>query len=485
MRLKKLIEGLCLEYRGGKQEVEVTGLTSNSKHTFFGNLFIAKRGCQECYIEEAIANGAKVVVTEIYNPFLPEQIIQLLTKEIALVEKELATRFYQEPSKQLCVFGITGTNGKTTTSYLIKHLADGLGKPCGLVGTNEYLIYDRHLPSYMTTPDLLTNQKLLREMVKTECQAAVLEVSSHGLDQGRVDLIDFDVAIFTNLSQDHLDYHANMEEYFLAKSRLFSHLEPTKWAILPFEDPLTKRLQELTQAQILTYGLSVEADLYATDLICSLRGTQATLHFKEETESLTFPLIGKFNLLNGLAAAGALLSQGFSLKECLCLLATFGSVAGRLESVENDLGVHIFVDYAHTPDALENILHLLSSLKEEGKLITVFGCGGQRDRTKRPMMGQVAARFSDEIVITSDNPRKEDPLSICEQIAKGCLDSAFEIELDRRKAIEKALEVASEGDIVLIAGKGHEGSQIFSHQTVAFDDKNVVQEVIRNLTPVH
>lgn len=473
MRLKKLIQQIAdIEVKGSK-EIEITGLCANSKVVSPGNLFIAKKGLKQDgskFIPDAIAAGAVAVLSDMYDPFL--EVVQLIHPDVAKIEAILAAAYYQHPSTSLKMIGITGTNGKTTTSFLIKHLLDSAGVKTGVIGTIEWIIGDCHFPATMTTPDVITNHKLLKEMVGAECQAAVMEVTSHALVQNRVGEIGFDITLFTNLTQDHLDYHGDMESYRQSKERLFSALQQGKWAIFNADDPA----QFSTQAKRLTYGIEQPADLKAKDLKLTDKGIQFTAVYKGLAIECKSPLIGKFNVYNLLAAISVGLCSGCTIEHCVTALKTFKGVPGRLERVKNRLGLNIFVDFAHTDDALERVLETLIPIKK-GKLITVFGCGGDRDKQKREKMGRVVSRLSDGAIITSDNPRSEDPEAIIQQILKGFDPKCpFAVEVDRYKAIQKAIEQMGKDDILLIAGKGHEKEQIFAHKVIPFDDVEVAKQ---------
>src|ERR1700722_15861752 len=478
MRLKKLIADLPIEvYRGG-HDVEISGLCSHSRLVAPGNLFIAKKGSIDDgakYIEEAVLSGVSAILTDLPNPFL-KGVAQLIHPSPAEIEAKIAARFYGYPSEELYVVGVTGTNGKTTTTYLIKHLFDQLGFPCGLIGTIEYIIGKHYFDAERTTPDVVTTQKLLKEMVKQGCTASVMEISSHGLAQRRCDQISFDLAIFTNLSQDHLDYHKTMEAYAKEKAKLFSSLGEGKTAIVNNESTWKEQLLAGCSAHVLTYGFSDQSDLYADAITLNSNATEFTVHFKGEKAHFCWKMIGRYNVLNCLAALAACLIRGTPLQTLPNLVQTFPSVPGRLEKVENFGGLNLFVDYAHTPDALTNVLTCLQEIKQ-GKIITVFGCGGDRDRGKRPQMGVAAQEASDFTIITSDNPRSEDPQKICEEIAAGFSSPNFTIIVDRRQAIEKAIEMATPKDLILIAGKGHETYQLFAYQTIPFDDRKIAQEI--------
>jgi len=462
--IKNLIRGLEGVSVYGSKETEIQGLTANSKQVGPGFLFVAKKGGEK-FISEAVQAGATVVVTDLLNPFL-KNVVQIVTPYLEELELALAERFYRKPADQLFIAGVTGTNGKTTSVYLIRHL---LGA-CGLIGTIEWIVGNTHLPSTHTTPDLLTVSKLFSEMVVQGCSSVAMEVSSHGLDQGRVRGISFDAAVFTNLTLDHLDYHKSMESYARAKAKLFTSLKPEGWAIYNIDDPWYAVVLKECHARRLSFGFSKEADLRASDLYLSAEGMHFHLHYQKNTYPVFSPLIGRFNVYNLLGAIGCALAKGMAIEKVVSSLKEFQKVPGRLERVSNQKGVHIFVDYAHTDDALRNVLETLSELKR-GRVITVFGCGGDRDRTKRPKMAAVAEKFSDVVIVTSDNPRSEDPEEIARQVVEGFLcKSKAVIELDRKAAIFRALEIARPDDIVLIAGKGHERVQIFARHTMPFDD---------------
>ncbi len=479
MKLKKLLKELPgLQVKGSK-EAAITGISANSKLIFPGNLFIAKRGRVhdgQHYIPEAVASGAIAVITDIFDPFL-KGVVQVIHSNPAEIEGLLAARYYEQPSKELFMVGITGTNGKTTTCYLVRHLLQQMDVPCGLIGTIEYLIGDNHYTATRTTPDVVANHKMLREMELAGCQAGVMETTSHALDQGRLAEIDFDVAVYTNLSLDHLDYHGTMEEYAAAKSLLFQGLKSTATVVSNADDPWQERVLGNTKANVLTYGIRNSADLTASDLHLSATGTQCTLTYQQATARLDWPGVGRYNMYNALAAIGVALTKGASLQDAADHLTKFPGVRGRLEFVSNRLNLKVFVDYCHTDDALKNVLATLAEFKT-GRVITVFGCGGDRDKSKRPKMAQVAERYSDLTIITSDNPRSEDPQMICNQVLAGFEDlNSVMIRQDRRLAIRRALELATPEDTIVIAGKGHETTQVFSHETIAFDDREVVKEI--------
>ena len=476
VKLKKLIEGLDLDVRGSL-DIDVYGIGSNSQTLSPGDLFIARRGQKfdaTHFIPDVAEAGAVAALTDLYNPFAPS-VTQLITSDVTRLEQELVQRFYDYPARKLSLIGVTGTNGKTTTSYLLHHLFE----PCGLIGTVEWRLGHSTLPATRTTPDLVTLTKFFYEMVGAKCQRAVMEVSSHALFQGRTRSFIFDVAVFTNLTQDHLDYHHTMEEYAAAKAKLFSPLEKTAWAVVNIDDPAYQVMIANCPAQILTYGFDTKADLRASDLCLTAEGMQFTIHHQGASYLFSSKLIGRFNVYNLLAAIGVGLTQKLPLSDILAKLASFSSVPGRLERVPNDGNIPIFVDYAHTDDALRNVLETLQECKK-GRIITVFGCGGSRDPGKRPKMARVAENLSDVVIITSDNPRQEDPEEIIRQVLTGITNrSECHVEVDRKNAIAKAIALAKENDIVLIAGKGHEKTQEFKDHTIPFDDCLVAKEALQ------
>lgn len=508
MKLKKLIKDIPIKDIKGPKEIEITGICANSKLVAPGNLFVAKKGRIDDgtqYIPEAIAGGAVAILTDIFNPSL-KNVTQLIHPDTAAIEALIAAHYYQYPSDELFMIGITGTNGKTTTSFLVKYLMDQLNSrqnkktnlekivlekskivpSCGLIGTIEYIIGQHHYQATRTTPDVTSNHKMLREMVLQGCNSAVMEVTSHALDQGRVRNIDFDVAIFTNLSLDHLDYHHSMENYCAVKAKLFQSLnchKPKKknnfptTAVINADSPWHSKVIEGCRANILTYGINNNANLHATDIKFTSTGTSFILNYYGKKVACTSKLIGRFNVYNYLAAISVGLIQNEPLEILVDLMSGFSSVQGRLEPVLNPLGLKIYVDFAHSDDALANVFECLQELKT-GRIITVFGCGGDRDQSKRPKMAQVCEEFSDLTFVTSDNPRSEDPQAICQQIIKGFQNKeSYQIELDRRKAIELAINAATQEDIILIAGKGHEPYQIFAHKTIEFDDRKVAAQI--------
>jgi len=486
MKLKKLLKNIANCTTKGSLEIVITGVSANSKTISPGNLFIAKKGQTydgTKYVSEAIERGCQVILTDLYNPSL-KHVTQILHPNPAEIEAYVAAEFYKNPSDELLAVGITGTNGKTTTSLIIKYLLDNFYGLTGLIGSIEYHIGSQLLQATRTTPDVTTNQRLLREMLNHDCQAVVMEVTSHALMQGRVDQIDYDVAVFTQLTADHLDYHGTMQAYCEAKNRLFLHLNNkkskkarAKWAVVNQDCEWTPKILQHCSAKVLTYGINNSADLKATNIRLNDQETIADFTYLQETVTCSWPLIGRFNIYNCLAAVGVLLTQGFSLQDIAQKLSNLPSTKGRLQQVDNALNLKIYVDFAHTEDALKNVLKTLTEVKK-GKLITVFGCGGDRDKSKRPKMAKVCEEYSDYSIVTSDNPRSENPEIICREMMDGFSNNNnFMIELDRYEAIRLAIQQASSNDLILIAGKGHETHQIFAHHTIEFDDCQVATEI--------
>ena len=475
MKLKKLIKDLEIEVKGSK-EVEVTGISHNSQLVGPGHLFVAKKGRSfdgNEFIQDAISAGASAILTDLYNPFI-QNIPQLIGKDIPALESLLAKRFFENPSVNLKVIGVTGTSGKTTTTYILKHLLEQKFST-GLIGTIETIINDTRFPSALTTPDCITLQKTLREMYVQKISHVAMEVSSHALSQNRVKDLLFDYALFLNLTREHLDYHENMESYASAKKKLFSYVKEGGTILISGESSYREYMRE-GYANVKTFGLSSKWDYYASDIEYSIRGTTFVFHANKSQIEIQSPLIGEYNLLNTIAALAIADMEGINLIQMRKAMCTLAQVPGRMEKVDGVLP-NTFVDYAHKPDALEKVLEALMPFKV-GKIITVFGCGGQRDTLKRPIMAKIAEKYSDHVIVTSDNPRREDPKEIISEIVKGFEHENYSICEDRREAIHKALAMAKKEDIVLIAGKGHEKMQYLETKSIPFDDVKVAKEIL-------
>ena len=463
----------------------VSGLAYDSRTVKSGDVFVALKGQHAdgtAFARQAIDRGAVAIVSEepaSAGVHVPWAIVADARLALAL----LATTFYRDPSREMRVVGITGTNGKTTTAYLVAGIFEAAGIRCGVLGTVAYKIGDELREATRTTPEAPDVQALLREMVDRGCGACAMEVSSHALALRRVDGMSFAAAVFTNLTRDHLDFHAGMDDYFRAKRRLFEMLPRNAPSILNVDDPRCGSLME-AGGRPLTYGMQRPADVKPGPVSFSLDGLQFDVATPRDTLHVRSKLIGKPNVYNILAAVATATALDVSSDAIEKGLQALDAVPGRFQTVSgpND-DVTVVVDYAHTDDALRNLLETARPLAH-GRLITVFGCGGDRDRTKRPLMGAVAGRLSDVIVITSDNPRSEDPARIIEEIQRGITpDTRRERQslltiVDRRQAIARAVEIARAGDVVLVAGKGHEKYQVIGDRTLAFDDVAVAREAL-------
>jgi len=485
MTVRELIPSLAPIEAEGNLDREVTGIAYDSRKVRPGELFVALRGQHtdgHNFLEVAIERGATAVIIE-RNGIPTRRAAKIKVEDSRKALARAAAQFYGNPASRLKLIGVTGTNGKTTVTFLLKKILEESGTRTGLIGTVAYVIGERQIPAARTTPEALELQSMMAQMLRAGCGACAMEVSSHALDQHRVHGIDFDVAVFTNLTQDHLDYHGDMDRYFAAKTTLFHSLgagSKQGCAVINLDDERGKALFDdaRVRAKKITYGIVEAADVRATNVRMSSSGTEFTVDSPVGRTSVRTPLIGRHNIYNSLAALAVAFGLGIDLKRAASALGKFDRVPGRLDKVAGTGAFHVFIDYAHTDDALLNVLTTLRELAQ-GKLIVVFGCGGNRDAGKRPKMGRVAERLADFIVLTSDNPRKEDPREILRQIEAGFSDPAkYEVVVDRREAIGRALARAKRNDIVLIAGKGHEAYQEFSDTIVPFDDKVVVQELL-------
>ncbi len=489
MQLKKILQAMQVVKVEGPLEREVSGITYDSRRITPGMIFVAISGQKtdgHDFINSAIDRGAAAVICE-RNGFTSTKATKVKVTDVRAALAHAAAAFYEHPATKLKVIGVTGTNGKTTVAFMIKELLEAAGIKTGLLGTVRYEIGDRVIPAQRTTPEALEIQQMMASMVRSDCQACVMEVSSHALEQKRVAGIDFDVAIFTNLTQDHLDYHGTMENYFTAKQKLFTGVEQGSrrgTVVINIDDAFGARLAAETNAEVnLSYGISSPAKLRAVKIELGKDASRFIMETPEKNFPVRLPLIGRHNIYNALAAAGAGLALKISPATLQSTFNTMRPVPGRLESVLHGQPFSVFVDYAHTDDALFNVLGTLREITP-GKLLLAFGCGGNRDVGKRAKMGRVAAQFADFTIITSDNPRKESPVTIAAQIEEGfraVRKDGYAVELDRHRAIAAILRRAQPGDTVLIAGKGHETYQEFEDTVVPFDDRVHAGEALENL----
>ncbi|MDQ8204407.1 UDP-N-acetylmuramoyl-L-alanyl-D-glutamate--2,6-diaminopimelate ligase [Pelagicoccus sp. SDUM812003] len=487
-KFSQLIEPALARKLKGQPDPVIQRIVIDSRRVTPGSLFFALPGLKNdgnAFVDEAISRGAVAVVSRQPRRFRSAKLAYIVCED---PRKELAHAsrlFFDQPDEALSLVGITGTNGKTTVSFLAKQLLADRKQAYGCIGTVGYDLVKRTVPSFRTTPESHELCELLSQMRAFECQGTVMEVSSHGIDQQRVAGLQFEVAVFLNLTRDHLDYHGDMESYFQVKRRLFvGEIGPKpKVAIINVDDAFGRRLaQELdSEMKVITFGVEQPADLKAASVALDAGGTQFTLSFEEREIKVNSSLIGHYNVSNALAALAICHALGQDLEACVGSLANFSGIPGRMQKVETSKPFTVLVDYAHTEDALHNALKMLRQVTT-GKLRVVFGCGGNRDRGKRPNMTRVANEQADEAWATSDNPRNERIESIFEDMKEGVVDERrIRFVPDRRRAIELALKSCGPGDCLLIAGKGHESFQEYGETVVPFDDRKVAAELLENM----
>ncbi|MDD4873287.1 MAG: UDP-N-acetylmuramoyl-L-alanyl-D-glutamate--2,6-diaminopimelate ligase [Kiritimatiellae bacterium] len=485
MKLDTLLKDVdCLSVNG-RRDRDISGIVCDSRQVRPGYIFVAIPGVEKdgwIFIKDAIERGAVAIVSE-HDELIGRDVCHVCVRDARKVIADLSCIFHNRPSDHLQVIGITGTNGKTTTAYMINNVLHVAGHIPGLLTTVEYRIGERTIPASRTTPDAPLLQSMLAQIAGAGCKSVVMEVSSHALIQKRSEGIDYDIAVFTNLTRDHLDYHRTMEQYFEAKMLLFAGLGRGRKhakAVINIDDTWGQKISVMDdiRAEIVTFGMKAEAMVRAENI--ELTGSGSSFHVVTPwgTKTVQLKLLGRFNISNALAAIASCGSLGINLDVITDAICRVTSVPGRLEEISTRKGFQVFVDYAHTDDALENVLKTLREIVK-GRLIVVFGCGGNRDKTKRPVMGNVAAKLADYSVLTSDNPRKENASEIIAQIQVGFGESKnFEVIEDRTEAIKRALTLAVKGDIVLIAGKGHENFQEFANTLISFDDRQIVKRYL-------
>ena len=487
MKLSELIESICVRSVSGSLDVNVSGVFFDSRKVVDGGVFCALAGQGDDgnqYIDAAIENGAVAVISG--QPYASDfAVTWVQTDDPRLAMGIAAANLEGYPSRELPVIGVTGTNGKTTTTFLIHHLIESILHRAGLIGTINYVIGDEFEDAPHTTPESPELQKLLREMLDSDCRAVAMEVSSHGVTQKRVAGVSFDVGVFTNLTQDHLDFHGGMENYFEAKAAMFTamDLDSSKKgvAIINADDSYGERLRKrnFERLKVYTFGRSAKADFQASNIRSDFDGTEFKLSFGERSFLVRTPLIGAFNVYNSVAAIASAYGVGLNLRETVSKMAEAPQVPGRLEAVgDRKINYRVFVDYAHTPDAIISVLRTLRDLGPN-RIITVFGCGGDRDTAKRAMMAKAAEDLSDLCILTTDNPRTEPPAKILEDVETGFQRHDYEVIEDRKLAIKRAIRLAEERDIVLIAGKGHETYQEIDGIRHEFDDRRIAVNFIR------
>ena len=491
MRLSEILKGLEIVNITGDTEIDITGISYDSRKAQSGHLFVAMRGEKadgHAFIQSAVERGAAAAVYEKPAEFgiTDNKVVFIRVKDSRKALACLANNFFSRPSDSLTVIGVTGTNGKTTTTYIIKAILEAWGKKVGLIGTIQYLIGDIAYNATHTTPEALEFQELLRSMLLSGCTHVVTEVSSHALAQKRVDGTAFSAVVFTNLTRDHLDFHKTMENYCVTKARLFKELLGKEGSSIINSDDLYGRrlISELGAARPdcrgISYGLEEGADLMASEIRDSFDGLRFSMTIRGRRYEALSPLMGLPNVYNILSAAGVAVSLGVPWEVILEGIGKAGHIKGRFEKVDSGQKFLAVVDYAHTEDALERLIYTARGLTN-GRVITVFGCGGERDRGKRPVMGSIATRLSDFVIITSDNPRSERPEAIIKEIEAGAVRKNYLIEPDRKEAIKRAVLIAGENDVVLIAGKGHENYQDIEGRRLRFSDREVLEAAIRHL----
>lgn len=476
--LLDLLQGLEYTECKGPLEQKINQLQYDSRKVAEGDVFVAITGYEtdgHKYIPQAIAKGAAAVVCERMPEDIPDTVALICVKDSRKALSFMSIRFFEDPSASLSLIGVTGTNGKTTTTYLMRTILNGAGFQTGVMGTIGNWIGNTALHAERTTPESLELQELLSQMVEEKVTHSIMEVSSHSLVLSRVAGCHFEVGVFTNLTQDHLDFHKTMEEYKKAKGLLFPMC---KHSVINMDDPAGEYMAKQAAGTVLTFGIDNNAvDLQAVDLQMEPGAVRFLLKYQGQSYPAVLHIPGRFSVYNALAAIGSCIVLGVDIRDIIKGLAQNQGVKGRAESVANRRGFHAIVDYAHTPDGLENILKTVREFTK-GKIITVFGCGGDRDHTKRSIMGEIAGKLSDYCLVTSDNPRKEDPNQILSQIEQGIAPTGcpFELICDRKEAIFRGVHLAEKGDCIVIAGKGHEDYQIFADRTIHFDDVSVVRE---------
>lgn len=469
MKLQEIASALGLDC---DTEIEINGIQYDSRKITRGDMFVCLRGNAadgHQFAEKAVSMGAVALLVE--EDVLGCDVPQLKVADTRRALAVAAETFFGHPQKSLKLIGLTGTNGKTTTTHLIKWILDRQGKKTGLIGTNHIIIGDRVIPATHTTPESLEISSYLKEMVDCGCEYAVMEVSSHGLKQGRVSALEFTAAAFTNLTQDHLDYHHDFADYLASKQILFRSLGENAVAVVNYDDPYCKDFLAVSAVKPVTFGYGEGAVYRSHDVKITPQGTTFTLDCDGTSYEVKTPLLGDFNVYNVMNAIAVARGLGIDMESILSAMEEAPQVHGRFERVQAEQGPTVVIDYAHSPDGLENILTTANQMKQ-GRVILVFGCGGDRDKTKRPIMGKIGGTMSDFAYVTSDNPRTEDPASIVAMVEEGVEESggAYEVIVDRREAIKTAILNAKSEDLVVIAGKGHEDYQIIGTEKVHFDD---------------
>ena len=486
MKLHDILDRVDGKLIQGNDDIDINSITIDSRKANKGDaLFVAMVGMSvdaHNFIKGAYESGCRAVIIERDVDNLPEDMTVYRVESSRTAVAKMASNFYSEPSKQMTMIGVTGTNGKTSTTYFMESVLNYVKRKTAVIGTVEIRIGGKKRDidfATSTTPDPLELEQMLRIMADEDVQDVVMEVSSHGLELQKVDGIDFEVGIFTNLTQDHLDFHKTMENYCMAKAKLF---KMCKYGIINADDSWSDKIVENATCDILTYGIDSDCDLKAKNIQYKMDRVLFTVCIDNKDVDFELMVPGRFSVYNALGVIGAALKMGISIEDIQAGINNITGVPGRIQNIPNDKGFNVIVDYAHTPDGLENIL---KSVREftKNRIIAVFGCGGDRDRTKRPIMGKIVGELADVAIVTSDNPRSEDPEAILKEIEPGVKSatSTYAMIVDRHDAIYKAIEMAKVGDSVVIAGKGHENYQILKNETIHFDDTEVAKKALEEI----
>lgn len=475
MKLKELVESSNIVNIYGDADTEITQVCANSRDVENGAAFVAIKGFQtdgHKYIDNAIEKGASAIITEEY---IDADIAQIVCKNTRKALAYAGAKFYGEPAKSFKLIGVTGTNGKTTTTYLVKSVLEFKGYKVGLIGTNQNMIGDKVLETERTTPESIDLHRLFKQMADENVDYVIMEISSHSLSLDRVYGLEFEVGAFTNLTQDHLDFHETMENYAKAKSQLF---KMCKIGIVNGDDEYVDTITDGATCKVVKYGMNKKNTLEAKNISYSQKGVLFDVETPFGKNQIRLNIPGKFSVYNALASIAICQHLGIGIGDIAKALMITNGVVGRAEIVNIPVNYTVMIDYAHTPDGLENIINTVKGFCT-GRVVTVFGCGGDRDRTKRPIMGEIAGKLSDFCVVTSDNPRSENPSAIIEDILVGIknTDVPYEVVENRRDAIKYAMENAQENDVIILAGKGHETYQILNNGTIEFDERKIIREI--------
>ena len=485
MKLSDLIKDIDYTVVQGSTDIDITSLTIDSRKTGEGTLFCCIYGLHtdgHKYIPQVYENGCRAVLCERDVTGLGEDVTALRVENTRAALSAIAKRFYDNPSEDFTLIGVTGTNGKTSTTYFMESVLNSLNKKTGVIGTVEIRLGGERIPMHLatsTTPDTIELNGLLRHMADEGADNVVMEVSSHSLALKKVEGLEFDVAVFTNLTQDHLDFHGTMENYAQAKAELF---KMCKNGVVNVDDKWSEVILKAAKCPVITYGIENEADLQAKNIVYYMDKVTFDVNIRGKNYAFELHVPGRFSVYNALGVIGAALALNIEPEIIRQGINSIKGVPGRIQNVPNDRGFNVIVDYAHTPDGVENILKAVREFTK-GRIITVFGCGGDRDRTKRPIMGELAGKLGDYSVVTSDNPRSEEPMEILKEIEVGIksVTDKYELVVDRRDAIFRAVAMAEKGDSIVIAGKGHEDYEIFKDKTIHFDDTEVAKEALEGL----